>query len=44
MKVLITIGCKTDHGGAVVEVEPTFQIEGKPVHLEWAFLKFLNAL
>ena len=34
MKVWITIGCKTDHGGVVVEVEPTFQIEGKPVHFE----------
>ena len=34
MKPLITIGCKTDHGGVVVEVDSTFQIEGKPVHLE----------
>ena len=34
MKPLITIGCKTDHGGIVAETDPSFQIEGKPVHLE----------
>lgn len=34
MKPLITIGCKTDHGGIVVEADSSFLVEGKPVHLE----------
>lgn len=34
IRLLITIGCKTDHGGIVAETDPSFQIEGKPVHLE----------
>lgn len=34
MKPLITIGNKTDHGGVVTEVNTTFLIEGKAVHLE----------
>lgn len=34
MKALITIGCKTSHGGIVSEAEPTFLVDGKAVHLE----------
>lgn len=34
MKALITIGCKTDHGGIVVEADSSFLVEGKAVHLE----------
>lgn len=34
MKALITIGCKTDHGGIIVEADSSFLIEGKAVHLE----------
>lgn len=34
MKPLIIIGCKTDHGGIVVEADSSFLVEGKPVHLE----------
>lgn len=34
MKALITIGCKTDHGGVVVEADSSFLVEGKAVHLE----------
>ncbi|AMW78104.1 hypothetical protein AMD27_03820 [Acinetobacter sp. TGL-Y2] len=34
MKALITIGCKTDHGGIVVEADSSFLVEGKSVHLE----------
>lgn len=34
MKPLITIGCKTDHGGIVVEADASFLVEGKAVHVE----------
>lgn len=34
MQALITIGCKTDHGGVVVEADSSFLIDGKAVHLE----------
>lgn len=34
MKALITIGCKTDHGGIVIEADSSFLVEGKAVHLE----------
>ncbi len=33
MKAAITIGDKTDHGGVVSEVDSTFIIDGKAVHL-----------
>lgn len=34
MKPLITIGCKTDHGGIVVEADTSFLVEGRAVHVE----------
>ena len=34
MNAYITKGCMTSHGGIVVEVDDTFIIEGKGVHLE----------
>ncbi len=34
MKALITIGCKTDHGGIIVLGDPSFLVEGKAVHLD----------
>ena len=34
MKALITIGCKTDHGGIIVQGDSSFLIEGKAVHLD----------
>ena len=34
MKPLITIGCKTDHCGIVVEADTSFLVEGKAVHVE----------
>lgn len=34
MKALITIGCKTDHGGIIILGDPSFLIEGKAVHLD----------
>ncbi len=34
MKALITIGCKTDHGGIIILGDPSFLVEGKAVHLD----------
>ena len=34
MKALITVGCKTDHGGIIVLVDSSFLAEGKAVHLD----------
>lgn len=34
MKALITVGCKTDHGGVIVLGDSSFLVEGKAVHLE----------
>lgn len=34
MKALITMGCKTDHGGTVIEADHSFLVKGKAVHLE----------
>jgi len=29
MKALITVGCKTDHGGIIALGDPSFLVEGK---------------
>ncbi len=34
LQALITRGCKTDHGGIILEVTDTFVIEGVGVHLK----------
>lgn len=34
MKALITVGCKTDHGGIIVLGDSSFTVEGKAVHLD----------
>lgn len=34
MKALITVGCKTDHGGIIVLGDSSFLVEGKAVHLD----------
>jgi uncharacterized Zn-binding protein involved in type VI secretion len=34
MKALITLGCKTDHGGIIVLGDSSFIVEGKAVHLD----------
>lgn len=34
MKPFITLGCMTDHGGIVVDVDHSFLVEGIGVHLE----------
>jgi len=34
MKALITVGCKTDHGGIIVLGDSSFIVEGKAVHLD----------
>lgn len=34
MKALITIGCKTDHGGIIILGDSSFLVEGKAVHLD----------
>lgn len=34
MKALITIGCKTDHGGIIVLGDSSFLVEGKAIHLD----------
>lgn len=34
MKALITIGCKTDHGGIIILGDSTFLVDGKAVHLD----------
>lgn len=34
MNAFITLGAKTDHGGIVVEVDNSFIIDGKAIHLE----------
>jgi uncharacterized Zn-binding protein involved in type VI secretion len=34
MKALITVGCKTDHGGIIVLGDSSFLVDGKAVHLD----------
>ncbi|WP_180054605.1 MULTISPECIES: PAAR domain-containing protein [unclassified Acinetobacter] len=34
MKALITVGCKTDHGGIIVLGDASFLVEGRAVHLD----------
>ena len=34
MKALITVGCKTDHGGIIILGDSSFLVEGKAVHLD----------
>ena len=34
MKALITVGCKTDHGGIISIGDSSFLVEGKAVHLD----------
>lgn len=34
MNALITLGCKTTHGGTVTEADSSFLVDGKAVHLE----------
>ncbi|MCK8640640.1 PAAR domain-containing protein [Acinetobacter schindleri] len=34
MKALITVGCKTDHGGIITLGDPSFLVAGKAVHLD----------
>ena len=34
MKALITVGCKTDHGGIIVLGDFSFLVDGKAVHLD----------
>lgn len=34
MKALITVGCKTDHGGIISLGDTSFLVEGKAVHLD----------
>ena len=34
MKALITVGCKTDHGGIIVLGDSSFLVEGKAIHLD----------
>ncbi len=34
MKALITVGCKTDHGGIIILGDSSFTVEGKAVHLD----------
>lgn len=34
MRALITVGCKTDHGGIITFGDPSFLVEGKAVHLD----------
>ncbi len=34
MKALITVGCKTDHGGIIVLGDSSFLVEGKAAHLD----------
>lgn len=34
MQASITAGCTTDHGGIIIENDPTFIVDGRGVHLE----------
>lgn len=34
MKALITVGCKTDHGGIIILGDSSFLVDGKAVHLD----------
>lgn len=34
MKALITVGCKTDHGGIIILGDSSFLVEGKAIHVD----------